>query len=468
MITASNLTFTYLEHLKGLLKPSYGTINVDGFNTDDEISRFEIMKRVGLVFQNPDNTIVATTVERELAFGLENTGVPYPEMHERVDETLQRFDLEQYRHTNPAHLSGGEKQRLSLASVMIMRPTHLILDEPTSLLDPWSRDHILSLINEMAHEGATIIHITQFVHEARKAERILVLDNSGIILDGAPEEVISESRRFRLRGFKYLKSEEHVFLCEPDSAEKMRNAQKRDTVTSSEKSVAIALEHISHKYEKGTPFEKAALDDISLELRKGSSTALLGPTGGGKTTLLEIADGLITPTDGSLHVQRNLIRAMAFQSPEDQMVSDSVSSYVAFGPENIGVAKNDIGEVVSRALEEVGLDPEHYTNRDPLSLSGGEKRRAALAGVFAMSPDMLLLDEPTAGLDCEGTEMILRLLMRYVKGGGTLIFSTHDFEAALCSAEYAVVLEEGKIEASGEVRNVFMESKWLTSLEDRV
>ena len=437
--------------LKGLLVPVSGTAAIDGLYAVDGESRFEIMKRVGMVFQNPDNTIVATTVERELAFGLENMSMPPGEMKERVDEALRRFDLERYRHTNPSHLSGGEKQRLALAAVLVMHPEHLILDEPTSLLDPWSRGHILEMIHAAADEGTTVIHITRFVSEAENADRVLVLDESGICLDGPPEKVLMNSR-FKIQDSR-LKLQEPAFK---DYARSVKSEDK----------VIIDLNLISHIYDKGTPFENRALTDISLKLPAGSSTALIGASGSGKTTLLEIAAGVTMPTQGQVQVKGSLVRAMAFQFPEDQMFGDTVESYVEFGPNNMGVKDSDLHDAVTGALEDVGLDPELFLSRDPLNLSGGEKRRAALAGVLAMKPDALILDEPTAGLDSEGVELILAFLGKYVNEGGTLLFSTHDFEIVRNLADFALVLESGRVEIYGCVDEVFEKSARLNSLED--
>ncbi|MFC1693692.1 ABC transporter ATP-binding protein [Candidatus Latescibacterota bacterium] len=451
--------------LKGILRPSLGNVVVDGFDAGKEDSRFEIMKRVGIVFQNPDDTIVATTVERELAFGLENTGVPPQEIQERVDEMLNRFDLETYRHTNPSHLSGGEKQRLALAAVMIMEPFHLILDEPTSLLDPWGREQILRWIRDSAQAGATIIHITQFAEDALLADRLLVLDGSGISGDGSPEKILAGNQRFRtwVTGFSSSK-----FNDKNRVSSKGAESHTRCTPVKSESTVTLSLDTVTHRYDRGTPYEKTALSGVALELRSGSSTALMGAAGSGKTTLLEIAAGVTEPTEGRVRVDTRIQRAMAFQFPEDQMFGDTVETYVAFGPENTGVPQSELQDVVTCALEDVGLDAETCRDRDPLTLSGGEKRRAALAGVLAMNPDVLILDEPTAGLDWEGMEIVKAFLENYVKAGGTLLFSTHDFEMASSLADRALVLDKGRVEAYGTVSEVFSRSSWITSVKDSI
>lgn len=451
--------------LKGLLMPSSGTVNIDGLTTDSETSRFEIMKCVGLVFQNPDNTIVTTTVERELAFGLENMSVPNHEMKDRVDEALDHFALEKYRHTNPLHLSGGEKQRLALAAVMIMRPDYLVLDEPTSLLDPWGRDHILRLIHNTAREGTTVIHITQFLSEALTADRVIVLDKSGVFLDGSPGDVLPGKNGFRTGCIAYPSSGDRK-----DIRESARIAEKkadRGSVLSDKQGCTpvISLDTVTHWYDKGMPFGNRALSEITLELFSGSSTVVLGTSGSGKTTLLEIAAGVTVPTHGRVRVKGEIVCAMAFQFPEDQMFGDTVESYVAFGPQNMNIPESELEKAVTESLRDVGLAPELFRNRDPLTLSGGEKRRAAIAGVLSMKPDALILDEPTAGLDWDGMELIAEVLRKYIDNGGTLLFSTHDFEVAGKLAERALVLEKGSIECWGTFHDVIHRSKRISLLK---
>ena len=458
--------------IKGLLTPSAGTVTVDGLNAVDEISHFEVMKRVGLVFQNPENTIVTTTVEAELAFGLENLGVPRDEMKERVNSALKHFDLEQYRHKNPTNLSGGEKQRLALASVMIMEPSYLILDEPTVLLDPPSRKSLLDSIHAAVFEGATVIHITQFSFEALLSDRLILLDESGVSLDGVPDDVLSKTREFRSYGMEFMNSlcEENYQVATTGDVATSRifvnEKEKFENLDEPDKGVTIAIEGVGYSYDKGTPFENRALNNVNLTFTSGSSTAIFGPSGSGKTTFLEIAAGITLPTEGKILLNGDPVRAMAFQLPEDQMFSHTVESYVGFGPRNIGVPESKLDDVISEALSAVGLEPDEYRNRDPFALSGGEKRRVALAGVLAMRPEVLLLDEPTAGLDKRGMDMVIGFLKRYLENGSTLLFSTHDFEVACCLSDYAVVFDHGGVETYGKLLDVFRNSPWLCSLRD--
>lgn len=442
--------------VKGLLSPAAGDLSVDGIQSVDENSRYEIMKRVGLVFQNPENTIVATTVETELAFGLENLGIPADEMRVLVDDALRRFNLTQYRHTSPSNLSGGEKQRLALASVMIMKPSCLILDEPTSLLDPPSRATLLNMIRETARGGATVINITQFSFEALQADRLIVLNETGISHDGVPENVLGEMSDYLTGGMEILSSS--AGISEKTIPETLCGERAADSDT-------VVFDRAGFTYNPGTPYEHRALGEISLRFPTGSSTVLMGPSGSGKTTLLEIAAGITMPTEGRvLFADGSSVRAMAFQLPEDQIFGATVGSYVAFGPGNLGLRGNDLDRAVTDALRAVGFDPDEYRDRDPYELSGGEKRRAALAGVLAMKPGVLILDEPTAGLDRKGLEMVTAVLKTYHGCGGTLIFSTHDFEVASRLADRAVVLDNGRIETSGTTEEVFRKSPWLCGL----
>ncbi len=451
--------------IKGLLSPLSGTVTVDGIEAVDDVSHFEVMKRVGLVFQNPDNTIVTTTVETELAFGLENLGIPREEMIARVDETLHRFDLQRYRHTNPTNLSGGEKQRLALASVMIMRPIYLILDEPTSHLDPLGQKTLLDAVSTAVDSGSTVIHITPFSYDALLADRVIVLNGSGICADGTPEEILSSSNEYRTCSIDFMNTS--VTVPAMKTSEWLSLNERIETGTDSDDdTVALALDNISYSYNRGTPFEQVALRNVGITLKRGSSTVLLGASGAGKSTLLEIAAGITAPICGTVRCDNGNVRAMAFQIPEDQMSGYTVESYIGFGPRNIGVPDNSIGEFVDEALRIVGLEPDIYRARDPHALSGGEKRQVALAGVIAMKPDVLVLDEPTAGLDKSGMETVIAFLREYILTGCTLLFSTHDFEVARLLCDRAAVLDHGNLESYGTLNDVLRESVWMNSLRD--
>lgn len=429
--------------IKGVLAPTGGSLTVNGCTVSDNASRREVMSMVGLVFQNPDNTFVATTVEREIAFGMENIGVSPDEMERRIGEALENFDLARYRYTNPSRLSGGEKQRLALASVMVMRPSVLILDEPTALLDPANRTRILDHIHEVTAEGTTVIHITPFLEEASAADRIIAIDDGVITADMPSATGQGLSENFRLCGMPECPdttNAPNVTDCSPDM---------------------IGLDRISYTYDKGTPFAHTVFEGLSLPLTSHAATAIMGPSGAGKTTLLEIIAGITAPTSGATSAPKGFTRAMAFQFPEEQLYGDTVAEYASFGPRNVGMHGDEVTAAVDGALVSVGLDPASYRDREPHMLSGGEQRRVAIAGVLALHPDLLVLDEPAAGLDRCGLDILCHALESYVDGGGTLVFSTHDFELAVRLAGYGVVMCDGIVEACGPLPEVLSSSTWI-------
>jgi energy-coupling factor transport system ATP-binding protein len=192
---------TLVRCLNGLLKPGSGEVRVDGMSTSDPECLNEIRRSVGMVFQNPDNQIVTATVEREVAFGLENLGVPAPEMHQRIDKVLTLFHLQEYRNHSPHILSGGERQRLALASVWVMEPEYIVLDEPTSLLDPRGRLEILDLIDgEKIGKSCGILLVTQFPIEAAPFDRLIVLDKGKIAFDDSPDSVFQHIQELHRLG----------------------------------------------------------------------------------------------------------------------------------------------------------------------------------------------------------------------------------------------------------------------------
>jgi energy-coupling factor transporter ATP-binding protein EcfA2 len=421
--------------VKGLLTPTGGRIVIDGCDTADPDGRRHAMASVGMVFQNPDDTFVATTVERELVFGLENLGISREDMHSRIGETLERFDLAAHRFVDPLALSGGEKQRLALAAIMIMQPRHLVLDEPTSLIDPWNRDHILALIGDAAKAGTTVIHITQHADELHVADYVLDIDSGHIT--------------------------ECATLPEPPRISHPSQGHTEDAAT------VITCAGITHVYDATGPEPHTALSDISLTLERGTALAVLGPSGAGKTTLLEIAAGLMIPTRGEVTFDGAAIRTMTFQFPEHQLFGDTVSEYIAYGLRNIGVSDDDIDDAVDDALMRVGLGPALFRARDPLTLSGGEQRRVAFAGVLGMMPDLLVLDEPTAGLDPDGIAVVVELLRAYVGDGGSLMVSSHDLAVVAVTAHKGLVLDRGACESYGSLEAVWRESALLGNVLER-
>ena len=493
---------TLARCLNGLLLPTGGDVLVDGCSVSDADQLWEIRKRIGMVFQNPDNQIVSTMVEREIAFGLENLGIPTDEMRARVEEALARFDLTQYRRHPPHKLSGGEKQRLAIASVWAMRPRVMVLDEPASLLDPKGRreiEHILKTLD--AAGGQTILHITQFPEEAMLARRVLIMAAGKIVMDGSPAEVFRRGATLESLGLDVpfpvrladMLGKEGIELSERSLSEKdlMRDLERLTRTTekvgkwesgragappspplpltpSPPRDAKICSEEVSFFYHKGLPMERKALSEVSATIGEGEFVALIGPTGSGKSTWVQHFNALLKPSEGRVLLDGGDLWGekmdlgkvhgkvgLVFQFPEFQLFEESVAKDVAFGPENLGWPADRVEEAVEKALTAVGLDAEPFGPRSPMALSDGEKRRVAIAGILAMEPEVLVLDEPTSGLDPRGARQIVSLLKTLHRKGRTIVLISHDMDLVAEVAQRVIVLNRGRLWAIGTTESVW-------------
>lgn len=462
---------TLLRCLNGLNRPTEGDVVVDGRSVSDPDSLYQIRRHVGMVFQNPDDQIVSVVVEREIAFGLENLGVPTAEMRIRVNDVLDRFDLARYRRHDPNQLSGGERQRLALASVISMRPRYLLLDEPTALLDPGSRRAFLDHLKTLHKSGEiTPLLVTQIPEEAAGADRIIVLDAGQIVLDGPPVDIFSRTDRLHTLGLASPLSVQIAAAINlpppipltpdellnrlPDPPEVLSHDASIQPAPNPPPPIVSACD-LTYIYNAGLSTETRALNGLTLDILKGSVTILVGPGGSGKSTFARHLNGLLIPASGDLTVcnlnpadkacHRDLRRRVGqiFQFPEAQLFADTVFNDVAFGPKNLGLS--DIPARVEGTLQNVGLDPDAFRDRSPLTLSGGEKRRVAIAGVLAMEPDVLVMDEPTAGLDPQGVREIVSWIQRLKGEGCTLVLITHDLDLAARVGDRIVTFKDGRV-----------------------
>jgi len=494
---------TLARLLNGLLLPSSGEVLVDGLNSKVKEDLRMIRQKVGMVFQNPENQIITTSVEREIAFGLENLNLPSEEIRERVEWALSAFHLWDYKNSPPHSLSGGEKQRLAIASVLAMRPKYLILDEPTSLLDPEGREMLNLLIKKLAAEGkVTIINITQFPEEAILAQRLLVLDKGKLILDDSPEKIFEEDEKLKeirlsapksleitnglkRKGFRFkrkvLKIEDLIqeLLSLKGVNYSLPVIQKKTNITEQGKSkiseyLQIELENSGFIYNYRNINPKVALKDINLKIKKGEFVGLIGPTGSGKTTLAQLLDGLLFATTGKIQVEGLEIKekvsylkkirqkvGLAFQFPERQLFEETVYEDVSFGPKNLGLEKEKINSRVRKSLEVVGLDFEAFAQRSPFSLSSGEQRRVAIAGILALEPEILILDEPTAGLDFAGICRVKKILLELNKKGVTIVLISHNLDLVSEVCTRIIYLKGGKILFDGSNKEFFSQVERL-------
>ena len=494
---------TLARLLNGLLVPTSGEVLVDGLNSKIKEDLKLIRQKVGMVFQNPENQIITTSVEREIAFGLENLNLPSEEIRERVEWALSAFHLWGYKNSAPHSLSGGEKQRLAIASVLAMRPKYLILDEPTSLLDPEGRQMFNLLVRKLVAEGkVTIINITQFPEEALLAERLLVLDKGKIFLDDSPERVFEEETKLKEIGLSITKSLEisnglkrrglnfkrkirgiedliQELLSLPGVNYYLPIIQKKTGQVEQFKpkplvGLQVELEKVSFTYNHAGRNSKMALEKIDLKITRGEFVGLIGPTGSGKTTLAQLLDGLLFATSGLIQVEGLEIREKAsylkkirqkvglvFQFPEKQLFEETVYGDIAFGPKNLGLEKEKIDTRVRKSLEVIGLDFDAFAQRSPFSLSSGEQRRVAIAGILAFEPNILILDEPTAGLDFDGVCRIKKILLELNEKGVTIALISHNLELVVEVCKRIIYLKEGKILFDGSKSEFFSQTEEL-------
>ena len=561
---------TLAKLFNALQIPTEGCVIISGMDSREEANVFPIREKVGMVFQNPDNQIIASVVEEDVGFGPENIGVPTEEIWKRVADALEAVNMEAYRLKSPNHLSGGQKQRVAIAGTLAMEPKTIVLDEPTAMLDPSGRAEVIRSIRELNQKkGITIILITHYMEETVDADRIILMDQGKLVLDGTPKEIFSKveelkslrmdvplitdlAHELRLSGMPIsegiLKEEELVeellsvfgkdsFVEEIEKGQKEEEPEgESDRVASAvtensiekgfeevadqtaatvseeaeieketEEDFILKVENLSCIYQKGTAMESYALKDIHLSIKRGSFSALIGHTGSGKSTLLQHFNGLIKPETGeiSVHFRKNpaLILqdkgflfwkgkkrkvekegvlsfkeegfdfqglrfkvGLVFQYPEYQLFEETVFEDVLFGPKNQGLSLEDAKKEAEEALRSMGVE-EALWQKSPFELSGGQKRRVAIAGVLAMDPELLILDEPTAGLDPAGREelfqVIAHLQERYAM---TILLVSHSMDDVARYAEEVFVLNQGECIRQGSPEEVFSHKKEMEEL----
>lgn len=472
---------TFSKQLNAILRPSEGTVTVDEMGTKDADKLYEIRQRVGMVFQNPDNQMVAANVEEEVAFGPENLGMESDTIVARVKQALEQVRMWKRRKTAPNHLSGGQKQRIAIAGILAMHPDYIVLDEPTVMLDPKGRKEVMEALQRLNQEQEmTVILITHDMEEAALASRVILLADGQMRFDGRPEKFFGADALLAEMGmeaplsYRVQQAMGSAANLQSGAGEK-RDKCKIDALDKFEKDKdLLSLQHVSYIYSPGTAYEKVALDDVNLSLGKGEIVGLAGHTGSGKSTMIQLLNGLLKPTSGTVTFEGKDIHAkgysgnylrskvgMVFQYPEHQMICDTVWEDVAFGPGKQGLTEEACKTRVEEALRFVDL-PEKYYQASPLQLSGGQKRRVAIAGVLAMHPEYIILDEPAAGLDAEGKREIFDRIRRMSReqGIGVLLVS-HSMEDLAEYADRFIVLDDGKKILDDRPAEVFAERETL-------
>ena len=527
---------TFAKHLNALLQPDAGTVRINGMDASDPELVYDIRSTAGMVFQNPDDQLVATLVEDDVAFGPENLGVPSAQIAQRVREALKGVGLVGFERHETHALSGGQKQRVALAGVLAMEPRVLILDEASSMLDPRGRKGLMKACRALHDRGMTIVMITHFMEEAAEADRVAVFQAGRVAMFGTPGEILTRAdelaqlnldmpascclgRALRAKGVPVCAqvreadmvaeiAQAYAERSGEDTAGRLSASDSRvlDNASSATDGTAVSepvieISHLSHSYSLSArerrrwhkrsvtagksskqtlwgndPSSPWALRDVSLTVRRGEFLGLAGHTGSGKSTLVQHLNGLIRPQEGFVRAlgldlsnkkDAAAVKAkvgVVFQYPERQLFAETVTQDVAFGPHNLGLPQDEVDRRVESSLSRVGLDLSTVGDKSPFELSGGQQRRVAFAGVLAMEPEVLVLDEPMAGLDPAARRDFLELIDRLHRDGLTVVMVSHSMDDLANCCDRIVVMNEGAVFAEGTPAQVFAHADELKSI----
>jgi energy-coupling factor transporter ATPase len=530
---------TLAKLLCAILAPTGGSISVDNIPATPE-NAWEIRRRVGMVFQRPDDQLIANTVIDDVAFGPENLGLPRDEIELRVRDSLAALGLGELAHAQISELSGGEKQRVAIAGVLAMQPAYLILDEPTTMIAPNQARQLIDMAHQLRDRvGLAVMHITHFMREIVGFDRVIVMDGGRVLMQGTPSDVFGRAdelravglavpqvtdlaRRLRARGIALPE----VVLTAPALAEALANqrpepavepfvpqgklregtndhpagAENRELISQSQEindqaqapsDVSPATRHappaapplieirdLHYTYMAGTPLAREALRGVDCALYAGETLALLGGTQAGKSTLIEFFNALRIAPPGHVFFEGQDIAALGFdldrlrqavgvvfQQPETQLFEDTVGKDVSYAPRRKRLPPAESRAIVAQALTNVGLDYEAFRLRYIYALSGGQKRRVALAGVLAAQPRVLVLDEPVAGLDPRGRAELAALITDLAhRLGLTIVLVGNAVDELAELADRALVLHAGQLVMAGPLRELLQRADELHAL----
>jgi energy-coupling factor transporter ATPase len=469
-----------------------GSVVVEGMNTLQH-GVHVLTSKVGITFQEPESQLFSMNVEEEVSFGPENLGVPPNEIRKRIDWALNAVHMEEFRHRSPFRLSGGQKQRVAIAAALSMMPQILVLDEPTSGLDPIGKTEVFSVVHELKKmQNMTVVMVEHESEEiALFSDRVIVMDQGRIVLEGTPRDVFSRTQTLLDIGLnvpqvcelsdkmnqKFQPSRLYSFLTLQDAEKSIlrdfskskprsraspeidKTGQRLSTVAKDQPS-AVEVKDLHFEYEKGTE----VIRGIDLDIRRGECVAIVGQNGSGKTTLVKHFNGLLRPTSGKIILngvdtagktvaQLSKTVGYLFQNPDHQIFSTSVEEEIAFGPKNLGAGPEETERRVAEALKLVGL--EEYRKVPPSTLGLGQRRKVTLASIVSMKPDVMILDEPTTGIDWNGSVQLMNSVRELNRQGHTIITITHSMRIVAQYAKRTIVLANGEVILDGPTREVF-------------
>jgi energy-coupling factor transport system ATP-binding protein len=492
---------TFCLSLNGIVPQFYGgrffgSINVAGLDClENPISK--MATHVGAVFDDPDTQLIATSVENEIAFALENLMIPRQEIIDRIPRALRAVRLEGTEKKHPAELSGGQKQRLAIAAVLAVQPDLLVLDEPTSQLDPVGAQEVFATVRELNKElGMTIVMASHAAEEmAEFSDRILLLSAGKMAALGTPDEIFSQiellyehnlrppqvASTFYLIGQKQKLSVPKIPVQMAEGLDALKNVASNCVIHPPQLPPAesyenhpllLSVKRLKHIYPDGTE----ALHDVSFDIHEGEYVLIVGQNGAGKSTLVKHFLNLLKPTEGSVEVGgletsqlsvSALARRIGYvaQNPDNQIFNASVGEEVSFALKNLGFTKDEVENRTVESLKAMGLL--EVRDRHPLSLPKGDRARVVIAAILAMKPEVIIFDEPTTGQDYRGARYILDISRELHNMGKTVIVITHHLYLMPEYAERVLVMGKGTLLLDAPIREAYhnvdlLKSTYLT------
>lgn len=456
---------TLLRAINGLIPhASSGTLTgevlINGQNVANQ-PLTSTCQQVVLLFQNPEDQLICTLVEDEIAFGLENLGIASDEIRKRISLALKQVGLDDFEYRRIEELSGGEKQRVALASICALQPNVLLLDEPTSHLDPQATKDILNIVQQLNSElGITVVLATHRVKNvAPLCNRVWLMDDGNLKLDLSIDEAFKDSSIFQNLGVELPKT--------PNGQVSHQSVPK---IKTTDRTNLLKADHISYCYPNT---QNPAVKSISCEVSRGEIIAIMGANGSGKTTLLQLLGGLLKPTSGNISIEGNATKrikyhqlagkvGMVFQNPDLLLQAETVEKEIAFGPKNLKLKSHFIKTRINNTLSQFKL--RNLAQDAPYSLSRGQRQRVAVGATFSLHPDLFLLDEPTTGQDAHHLQHLMDELCNQIRQENkTLIFATHNIDLTLKYADRVILLGNGEMIYDGTPNIAFSDLEMLHS-----
>jgi energy-coupling factor transporter ATP-binding protein EcfA2 len=453
-----------------------GQVEVAGCLTHQYWPR-DLASRVGVLFQDFEAQLFSTRVDQEAAFGPENLGLPHPELCRHVDQALGLVGLANLKERDPANLSGGQKQLLALAAVLSLEPGLLVLDEPTTDLDPSRVEELLATLDQLClKENFTLILLGEDLRLAQHCSRVILFSQGKVMADGHPDQILRQVDTMRDLGLRpaalpALFHDLGVSILPLTLDEAMLQARslgwhifkpERGSLSEGDQPLALGSEILALKEVSfGYPGDPPVFAGVSLGFRQGELTAILGENGSGKTTLLKLLQGLLKPQSGEVWRAPDIRVGFVFQNPDYQLFAEEVWEEVALGLRLAGLAEDEVRRRAENALSQVHLLD--LAKEDPFSLTKGQRQRLAVAAVLALMPQVIILDEPTTGLDRREQEDMFDLIRELHEKGHTIIMVTHSMWAASQYARRLIVLQAGRVTLDGPTRDIFAEEERLAA-----